>query len=172
MSSISRSFTQLPLYSNTLSSNDEKTLQPSPLSAFTMIKRSGDHSLTEIQSENVVPVISDSHLYNLFPGMEGRESKKLSSQTYYHLFEFTMDEISHGRKPHFVLSEHPKISNLDDLPGKIYFLKVHKGSRRPPHIGHSFRSYSDCHYSTINREKPIICKVKVFLLYLHIINLN
>lgn len=142
--------------------NDEKILLPSPLSAFTNLKRSNSQHQLELKREDVPSISSESHYHlNSFPGLEGKENKKLSSHSYRGLFDFVTGEISYGRKPSIVLSEHPKISNLDDLPGKIYFLKVHKGTRRPPHIGHPFRSYSDCHYSTIDRDKPIICKVKV-----------
>jgi hypothetical protein len=46
------------------------------------------------------------------------------------------------------------------IAGVIYFINVDKTTKKPPKVGHPFRCYSESHYSSVNREQPIICKVK------------
>jgi hypothetical protein len=44
--------------------------------------------------------------------------------------------------------------------GKMYFLYVEKKVRKPPKVGFPFRCYADSHYTSLDRQSPVICKVK------------
>ena len=35
-----------------------------------------------------------------------------------------------------------------------------KGTKKPPQVGQPFRSYADSHYASLNRDDPVICKVR------------
>jgi len=94
--------------------------------------------------------LSEAHLAN-------KATKKLKLETYEALFD-TLLEDNETRK-HYLRDKHPE-PELKELAGMIYFLYVDKSSRKPPQVGHRFRSYTESHYTSENREQPIICKVK------------
>lgn len=96
--------------------------------------------------------LSETHL-------EHRKIKKLHPLTYDALYRAIVANVD-GSRERYMLNEHPQVTNLTDLPGRVYFLQVAKGSRKPPHVGFPFRSYSDSHYTSVDRETPVICKVK------------
>lgn len=114
---------------------------------------------TNTQMENVSTKLGDTN--NFLLELKGKELRKLSNETYEKIFYNLIEELKIYGKSDYLLSEHPKVSDISKLPGTIYFLNVDKRSRRPPHIGIQFRSYCKRHYTTIDRENPIICKVKV-----------
>lgn len=91
--------------------------------------------------------------------MEHRKNKKLHPLTYDALYRAICANHD-GTREKYLMNEHPQVSSLTDLPGMVYFLQVAKGSRKPPHVGFPFRSYSDSHYTSVDRDTPIICKVK------------
>lgn len=91
--------------------------------------------------------------------MEHRRIKKLHPLTYDALYRAIIANVE-GAREKYLLNEHPQVDTLADLPGRVYFLQVAKGSRKPPHVGFPFRSYSDSHYTSVDRENPVICKVK------------
>lgn len=91
--------------------------------------------------------------------LEHRKTKKLDERTYEALFKsiiYNFDDISQN----YFFRDHPTILNLNELPGLIYVLNVPRGTKKPPYVGFSFRSYSDSHYTSVDRDNPIICKVK------------
>jgi hypothetical protein len=96
--------------------------------------------------------LSESHL-------EHKKNKKLHPLTYDALYRALVGNID-GTREKYLLNEHPQVGSLTELPGMVYFLLVAKGSRKPPHVGFPFRSYSDSHYTSVDRDTPIICKVK------------
>jgi hypothetical protein len=96
--------------------------------------------------------LSEAHL-------EHRRIKKLHPLTYDALYRSITANIE-GIREKYLLNEHPQVITLAELPGRVYFLQVAKGSRKPPHVGFPFRSYSDSHYTSVDRENPVICKVK------------
>jgi hypothetical protein len=96
--------------------------------------------------------LSDTH-------MEHRRIKKLHPLTYDALYRAIVTNAE-GMREKYLLNEHPQVELLSELPGRVYFLQVAKGSRKPPHVGFPFRSYSDSHYTSVDRETPVICKVK------------
>lgn len=91
--------------------------------------------------------------------MEHRKNKKLHPLTYDALYRAIAGNYD-GTREKYMLNEHPQVNSLNELPGMVYFLQVQKGSRKPPHVGFPFRSYSDSHYTSVDRDTPIICKVK------------
>lgn len=154
---------QLPKSVNT----SEMKFEISDTSAFVKVKK--DNKLSDEQNKDQENNKSSTTLKDSFkfyscsfPELtEGKETKKLSNQAYTTLYEYLLEEIKQGKTPELLYKEHPQVDDLRGLPGTIYFLKVQKGTRRPPRIGFQFRSYSECHYTTVDRENPIICKVKV-----------
>lgn len=154
--------------------SSETKFEISDTSAFVRVEKKKDSnsipSYIDIKEKNPIEeeysYMKDSiKFYSYtFPELtEGKETKKLSNQAYHRLFDYLIDELKQGKSPEFLKGEHPQVEDLKKLPGTIYFLKVSKGTRRPPRIGFQFRSYSECHYTTIDRENPIICKVKEFI---------
>lgn len=148
---------------------NEMKFEISDTSAFVKVKKENkmdDEQLTDKKNVNTPSIIDSIKFYSCtFPELtEGKETKKLSNQAYTRLYEYLIEEINQGKTPELLYKEHPQVDDLRGLPGTIYFLKVQKGTRRPPRIGFQFRSYSECHYTTVDRENPIICKVKVRLL--------
>lgn len=91
--------------------------------------------------------------------MEHRKIKKLHPLTYDALYRAIVGNLD-GAREIYLLNEHPHVRSLSELPGRVYFLQVAKGSRKPPQVGFPFRSYSDSHYTSVDRESPVICKVK------------
>jgi hypothetical protein len=84
--------------------------------------------------------------------------RKLHALTYEALFNnFVENEEVRKR---YLRNGHPQVKNITDLAGVIYFINVDKTTKKPPKVGHPFRCYSESHYSSVNREQPIICKVK------------
>ena len=96
--------------------------------------------------------LSESH-------MEHKKNKKMHPLTYDALYRALVANVD-GTRERYLLNEHPQVGALTELPGLVYFLLVAKGSRKPPHVGFPFRSYSDSHYTSVDRDTPIICKVK------------
>lgn len=109
--------------------------------------------------------------------LEHRRSKKLAKNSYEAIY-FSLLENVNGVKERFFVDDHPKPEKLADLgmcidfvpavfkvlitlvAGVIYILKTSKIMKKPPQVGFSFRSYSDSHYTSVERVTPIICKVK------------
>jgi len=128
---------------------------------YMMLEESKKAELVHIQtqlkkrSESNSPdenYLSETHL-------EHRKIKKLHPLTYDALYRSIVANAD-GARERYLLNEHPQVVALTDLPGRVYFLQVAKGSRKPPHVGFPFRSYSDSHYTSVDRETPVICKVK------------
>jgi len=91
---------------------------------------------------------------------EKLKMKKLTNQEYQTIFQY-MSQTTEGQK--LLLKSHKKdINSLEDLAGVIYFLRVTVNSKRPPEVGFRFRSYSDSHYTSEDRDNPIACKVREF----------
>jgi len=90
--------------------------------------------------------------------LANRKSKKLKPNTYEALFSKVCENGEF--KEMYVKADHPKPSSISELAGMMYFLLVEKTAKRPPQVGFSFRSYSDSHYTSVNRDDPMICKVK------------
>jgi len=65
-------------------------------------------------------------------------------------------------KKRLVLKTHKMVSNILELAGELYFLKVPKSFKKPPSVGFRFRSYTDSHYTSEDRDNPIACKVREF----------
>jgi hypothetical protein len=99
--------------------------------------------------------ITDAHFVH-------KQTKKLLPETYEQLFFSVVEDIGNARQD-YLLAQHPKVESLVDLAGTIYFLSVPKSTKKPPQVGYPFRSYSDSHYTSVDRTTPIICKVKVRL---------
>mmetsp|Transcript_26424 Transcript_26424/g.29445 ORF Transcript_26424/g.29445 Transcript_26424/m.29445 type:complete len:368 (-) Transcript_26424:2198-3301(-) len=90
--------------------------------------------------------------------LSGRKSKKLKPSTYELLFNTVCGHPEF--RGMYLKRTHPSPKNLGDLAGMMYFLLVNKSTKRPPQVGFQFRSYSDSHYTSVNRMDPMICKVK------------
>lgn len=96
--------------------------------------------------------LSESHL-------EHRKIKKLHPLTYDAIYRAIISNLD-GAREKYLLNDHPQVDSLLQLPGRVYVIQVSKGTRKPPHVGFPFRSYSDSHYTSVDRENPVICKVK------------
>jgi hypothetical protein len=93
-----------------------------------------------------------------------KKTKKLHPETYEQLFFSVVEDVGATRQD-YLLPQHPRVEGLLDLAGTIYFLSVAKNAKKPPQVGFPFRSYSDSHYTSVDRSTPVICKVKVRFLF-------
>eukprot|EP01130_Rhizamoeba_saxonica_P017919 TRINITY_DN8819_c0_g2_i2.p2 TRINITY_DN8819_c0_g2~~TRINITY_DN8819_c0_g2_i2.p2 ORF type:complete len:323 (-),score=63.59 TRINITY_DN8819_c0_g2_i2:1335-2303(-) len=91
--------------------------------------------------------------------LASKASKKLAKETYDALYQYML-ENEEGRDKYY-RSSHITVENINDLAGEVYFLHANKNTKKPPSVGHKFRSYGD-HYTSLDRENPISCKVKIW----------
>jgi len=92
--------------------------------------------------------------------LENIDSKKLSNEDYERVYDYMMNNSE--AKKRLVLKTHKMVSNILELAGELYFLKVPKSFKKPPSVGFRFRSYTDSHYTSEDRDNPIACKVREF----------
>jgi len=92
--------------------------------------------------------------------LDNIEAKKLSNEEYEKVYDYMINS-KEGRKK-LLQKTHKMVTHLHELSGMIYFLKVPKSNKKPPTVGFRFRSYSDSHYTSEDRDNPIACKVREF----------
>lgn len=164
ISSFSNEFARLHGSHGNLRFSQNNELIVSDDSAFVKVKpKSSCLEPMKKINENLESIKSaSSHTEKCLFDFKGKDTRKLSDEDYDQLYKQLIDALNNEENPQILKKEHPHLPDISKLPGMIYFLNVDRRSRRPPHIGISFRSYSDRHYTTVDRENPIICKVKEF----------
>lgn len=115
------------------------------------------HLAREKKNEAMAKGVDDNYLSESH--LEHRKIKKLHPLTYDAIYRAIISNMD-GAREKYLLNDHPQVDSLLQLPGRVYVVQVSKGTRKPPHVGFPFRSYSDSHYTSVDRENPVICKVK------------